>query len=294
VIVALRGGPFGLVAPKPGPATLARMSAFSHFRVQPGKRLRLADISPQKTKGFDGDKEQGRDRVQQLNNRLEELQEQLYAQGKHRLLVVLQAMDAGGKDGTIRSVFDGVNPQGVKVASFKAPTAKELAHDFLWRIHPHAPAAGEIAIWNRSHYEDVLVARVHDLCNETCWRARYEHIVAFENLLAGEGTTILKFFLHISKDEQRQRLQERIDDPKKRWKWSSRDLDERARWDDYQQAYEDALSATSTDRAPWYVVPADRNWFRDLVVSEVLVEALAALDLRLPPGDPGIEGLQVT
>jgi PPK2 family polyphosphate:nucleotide phosphotransferase len=293
VIVARRGGPFGLVAPKPCPATLGRMSAFSHFRVQPGKRLRLADISPQKTKGFDGDKEQGRARVQQLNDRLEELQEQLYAQGKHRLLVVLQAMDAGGKDGTIRSVFDGVNPQGVKVASFKAPTSKELAHDFLWRIHPHAPAAGEIAIWNRSHYEDVLVARVHDLCNETCWRARYEHIVAFENLLAGEGTTILKFFLHISKDEQRQRLQERIDDPKKRWKWSSRDLDERARWDDYQLAYEDALSATSTEQAPWYVVPADRNWFRDLVVSEVLVEALATLDLRLPPGDPGIEGLQV-
>jgi PPK2 family polyphosphate:nucleotide phosphotransferase len=270
------------------------MRAFDHFRILPGSRVRLADIPPQKTKGFDGDKEQGRARVAKLNERLEALQEMLYAQGKHRLLVVLQAMDAGGKDGTIRTVFDGVNPQGVKVASFKAPTSKELAHDFLWRIHPHAPAAGEIAIWNRSHYEDVLIARVHDLCNETCWRARYEHITAFEKLLECEGTTILKFFLHISKDEQRQRLQERIDDPKKRWKWNSRDLDERARWDDYQKAYEDALSATSTEPAPWYVVPADRNWFRDLVVSEVLVETLEQLDLQLPAGDPGIEGLQVT
>jgi len=207
---------------------------------------------------------------------------------------VLQALDAGGKDGTIRSVFNGVSPQGVKVACFKQPTPIELAHDFLWRVHPHAPACGEVAIWNRSHYEDVLVARVHDLCKETTWRRRYEHIAAFERMLVDEGTTIRKFFLHISKDEQRQRLQERIDDPKKRWKWSSRDLDERARWDDYQRAYEDALVATSTAEAPWYVVPADRNWYRDLAVSEVIVDTLATMDLRLPDGEPGIEGLQVT
>ena len=269
-------------------------TASERFLVQPGKKLRLADVDPHGTPGFDGDKDAGTARTAVLNDRLEELQETLYASGTHRLLVVLQAMDAGGKDGTIRSVFDGVNPQGVRVACFKQPTATELAHDFLWRVHPHTPAAGEIAIWNRSHYEDVLIARVHDLCNETCWRARYEHIAAFEKMLAGEGTTIRKFFLHISKDEQKKRLQERIDDPKKRWKWSSRDLDERARWDDYQRAYEDALAATSTELAPWYVVPADRNWFRDLVVSEVLVETLEGLDLRLPAGDPGIEGLQVT
>ncbi|MFO1030486.1 MAG: polyphosphate kinase 2 family protein [Planctomycetota bacterium] len=264
------------------------------FLVQPGKKLRLADVDPRGTPGFDGDKDAGKTRKAELNARLEELQETLYASGTHRLLVVLQAMDAGGKDGTIRSVFDGVNPQGVKVACFKQPTANELAHDFLWRVHPHAPAAGEIAIWNRSHYEDVLIARVHDLCNETCWRARYEHIAAFEKMLAGEGTTIRKFFLHIGKDEQRQRLQERIDDPKKRWKWSSRDLDERARWDDYQRAYEDALAATSTAWAPWYVIPADRNWFRDLAVSEILVETLEAMRLRLPLGDPGVSGLKVT
>ena len=264
------------------------------FRVEPGSVLRLADHDPRATQGFDGDKEQGRERYAELNRRLEELQEALYAESGHRLLVVLQAMDAGGKDGTIRSVFDRVNPQGVKVTCFKQPTPKELAHDFLWRVHPHTPAAGEIAIWNRSHYEDVLIARVHDLCGESCWRSRYQHIAAFERLLADEGTTIVKFFLHISKDEQKQRLQERIDDPRKRWKWSSRDLAERAHWHEYQRAYEDALAATSTDAAPWFVVPADRNWFRDLVVSEILVETLDAMDLRLPPGDPGIEGFRVT
>ncbi|MBL8755721.1 MAG: polyphosphate kinase 2 family protein [Planctomycetes bacterium] len=264
------------------------------FLVAPGKKLRLADIDPRRTPGFDGDKDAGKARTAARNARLEELQELLYANGTRRLLVVLQAMDAGGKDGTIRSVFDGVNPQGVKVACFKKPTDKELAHDFLWRCHPHAPAAGEIAIWNRSHYEDVLVSRVHDLVDETCWRKRYEHIVAFESMLADEGTTVRKFFLHISKDEQRERLQARIDDPKKRWKWSSRDLDERRRWDDYQAAYEEALAATSTAKAPWYVVPADRNWFRDLVVSEILVETLEALDLRLPPEDPDVAGLRVT
>jgi PPK2 family polyphosphate:nucleotide phosphotransferase len=269
-------------------------SASERFFVTPGEKLRLRDHDPRGTPGFDGDKEAGRALVQKLNTRLEELQEALFARAEHRLLVVLQAMDAGGKDGTIRSVFDGVNPQGVKVTCFKQPTATELAHDFLWRVHPHTPARGEIAIWNRSHYEDVLITRVHELCDERCWRARYEHIAAFEAMLAGEGTTIRKFFLHISKDEQRQRLQERIDDPKKWWKWSSRDLAERARWDDYQQAYEDALAATSTKQAPWFVIPADRNWFRDLAVSEILVETLSALDLRLPEGDPGIAGLRVT
>lgn len=271
------------------------MGSFSQrFFVAPGRKLDLGEHDPRATPGFAGDKEAGRARVLELNARLEELQEMLYAQGTQRLLVVLQAMDAGGKDGTIRSVFDGVNPQGVKVTCFKQPTPIEQAHDFLWRVHPHAPACGEIAIWNRSHYEDVLVARVHDLCNERCWRARFDHIRNFEQMLVDEGTTIRKFYLHISKDEQRQRLQERIDDPKKRWKWSSRDLDERARWADYATAYEDALAATSTAAAPWFVVPADRNWFRDLVVAEILVETLAALDLRLPAGDPGIEGLRVT
>jgi PPK2 family polyphosphate:nucleotide phosphotransferase len=263
------------------------------YLVPPGKKLRLADRDPRDTKAFDGDKDEGRARLKELNERLEELQEALYAERRHRLLVVLQAMDAGGKDGTIRSVFDGVNPQGVTVACFKQPAPTELAHDFLWRVHPHAPAAGEIAIWYRSHSEVVLIARVHDLVPESRWKKRFEHIAAFEQMLVDEGATIRKFFLHISKDEQRERQQERIDDPKKRWKWNSGDLDERRRWDDYQQAYEEALAATSTEQAPWYVVPADPNWYRDLVVSEVLVDTLESMKIRRPEGEPGIEGLKV-
>ena len=263
------------------------------YLVRPGKKLRLADHDPRETKAFDGDKDEGRARKLERNARLEALQEALYAAGTQRLLGVLQAMDAGGKDGTVRSVFDGVNPQGVKVACFKKPTSEEARHDFLWRVHPHAPAAGEIAIWNRSHYEDVLVPRVHELLPEQRWRRRCEHIVEFERLLADEGTTIRKFFLNISKDEQRERLQERVDDPAKRWKWDPQDLEERKLWDRYQEAYEDLLATTSTDFAPWYVVPADRNWYRDLVVTEVLVETLEAMDMALPKGDPGIAGTKV-
>jgi PPK2 family polyphosphate:nucleotide phosphotransferase len=266
---------------------------FDRHLVEPGKKLRLKDHDPRDTRAFGDDKDAGKKRLLELNQRLESLQEALYAEGQKRLLVVMQAMDAGGKDGVIRSVFDGVNPQGVKVACFKKPTAPELAHDFLWRVHSHAPAAGEIAIWNRSHYEDVLIARVHDLVPRDRWRARYDHIRAFEQMLADEGTVIRKIFLHISKDEQRERLQERIDNPKKRWKWSSADLDERAHWNDYQQAYEDAIAATSTASAPWFVVPADRNWYRDLVVSEILVDTLESLEIRLPKPAAGIAGTKV-
>ncbi len=256
------------------------------YRVDPTPRLDLQDHDPRDTSAFPGDKQAGRQRLQELTARLGELQEALYAEGRHRLLVVLQAMDAGGKDGTIRSVFAGVNPQGVRVVNFRTPSPVELAHDFLWRVHPHAPARGEVAIWNRSHYEDVLITRVHGTVPEARWRSRYEHIRAFEHLLVDEGTTLCKFFLHISKDEQRERLQERLDDPAKRWKWNAGDLEERARWDDYQLAYADAIAATSTEQAPWYVVPADRNWYRDLVVAEVLIAALTSLAIRLPTGDP--------
>ncbi|MFO1076312.1 MAG: PPK2 family polyphosphate kinase [Planctomycetota bacterium] len=269
------------------------MTAFDRYRVPPGGAFSLAAIDSRDTGAFDGDKDAARKRIAKLNARLEELQEALYAEGRHRVLIVLQAMDAGGKDGTVRTVFDGVNPQGVKVTCFKKPTPAELARDYLWRAHAHVPAAGEIAIWNRSHYEDVLVVRVHELVAVERWRRRYAHIAAFEQMLVDEGTTILKFFLHIGKDEQRQRLQERIDDPKKRWKWNSGDLAEREHWRDYQEAYQDALAATSTAAAPWYAIPADRNWYRDLAVSEILVEALERLDIRLPASDPGIEGLRV-
>ncbi|HEX5053763.1 MAG TPA: polyphosphate kinase 2 family protein [Planctomycetota bacterium] len=269
-------------------------SNFDRLRVLPGKKLRLADHDPRGTPCFDGDKHAARSRLDELNERLEELQEALYAEGRHRLLVVLQAMDAGGKDGVIRTVFDGVNPQGVKVTCFKKPTPNELARDFLWRCHAQVPAVGEIAIWNRSHYEDVLVVRVHDLVPERRWRPRFEHIRTFEQMLVSEGTTILKFFLHISKDEQRERLQERIDNPKKCWKWNPADLDERAHWDAYQEAYTEALAETSTKQAPWFVVPADRNWYRDLAVSEILVAALESMQIQLPSCDPGISQVRVT
>jgi PPK2 family polyphosphate:nucleotide phosphotransferase len=252
------------------------------YRVAPGRKVDLGAHDPRATRTFDGDKEAAAGELERLNAKLEELQELLWADGRHKLLVVLQAMDAGGKDGTIRRVLDGVNPQGVKVASFKAPTADELARDYLWRIHARVPARGEIVIFNRSHYEDVLAVRVRRLAPEAVWRPRYEQINAFEKLLAEEGTTILKFFLHISKDEQGRRLEARRNDPRKRWKFREQDLEDRALWDDYMKAYAAALSRTSTEWAPWYVVPADRKWYRDLVISRLLVETLERLELRYP------------
>lgn len=263
------------------------------YLVEPGKKVALAERDPAETGDFDGGKEKGLKAIQKLNVELQELQELLYAEGKHRVLVVLQAMDTGGKDGTIRRVFGGVNPQGVKVASFKVPTAEELAHDFLWRIHKAVPASGEIVIFNRSHYEDVLVVRVHNLVPKAVWSKRYEQINDFEKMLADNGTTILKFFLHISKDEQRERLQARLDDPTKHWKFSLGDLDERKLWDDYQQAYEDALNKTSTKHAPWYIVPADRKWYRDLVISTVLVETLKGLKMKFPEPKDNLDGVVI-
>ena len=224
---------------------------------------------------------------------LESLQEVLYAEGKHKVLVVLQAMDTGGKDGTIRHVFGGTNPQGVKVASFKKPTPEELAHDYLWRVHAHTPGSGEIAVFNRSHYEDVLVVRAHNLVPEQRWSGRYEHINGFERALADEGTTIVKFFLHISKSEQRRRLQARLDTPDKQWKFSKGDLAERQRWDEYVDAYEAALSKTSTSHAPWYVIPADRKWYRNLAISQILVDTLNGFDMSFPPPEDDLTGIVV-
>jgi PPK2 family polyphosphate:nucleotide phosphotransferase len=261
------------------------------FRVQPGQKVHLADWDPDGP--GDLDKRAGRERLDKLRPELERLQELLYVDGRHKLLVVLQAIDAGGKDGTIRAVFDGVNPQGVRVASFKQPSDNELAHDYLWRVHQQVPRLGELTIFNRSHYEDVLVVRVHGLVPEAQWKRRYGHIKAFEQMLADEGTTILKFFLHISKDEQRIRQQERIDNPTKQWKFSHSDLDERKRWDEYMAAYEAMLSKTSSKDAPWYVVPANRNWYRNLVVSSVLVDTMQSLDLRYPAPPADIAGLVV-
>jgi PPK2 family polyphosphate:nucleotide phosphotransferase len=259
-----------------------KQSRFTRYLLRPGAKLRLADWDPDAKSGFNHKKGDGLRELQGLCKKLEVLQELLYAEHKHSLLIVLQGMDASGKDGTIRRVFEGVNPQGVKVAKFGPPTPEELDHDFLWRVHQKVPGKGEIVIFNRSHYEGVLVERVHGLVPRSTWKARYRQINDFERLLCEEGTTILKFYLHIDADEQKRRLQERLADPTKHWKFSVRDLPERGRWVDYMKAYRDALEKTSTDAAPWYVVPSNHAWFRDLVVCTEIVAALEAMRMRYP------------
>ena len=264
------------------------------FRIAPDQAVDLAAWSPRSTEGFEGDKAAAAAETQRLVTRLAQLQDVLFAQAEHRLLVVLQAPDAGGKDGTIRAILTGVNPQGTDVVNFKQPTDAELAHDYLWRVHAHTPAKGEIVVFNRSHYEDVLVVKVHQLVPDKQLERRYDHINAFEQMLVDEGTTIIKLFLHISPEEQAARLQERLDDPSKRWKFRQGDLDERARWEDYRQAYQTMLQRTSTPAAPWYVVPADRNWFRNLVVAEILVQTLEGFEMTYPEPDENLDGLKVT
>jgi PPK2 family polyphosphate:nucleotide phosphotransferase len=262
---------------------------FDSYCVKPGGKFKLKDFNPDDTSGFDGKKKDGLEKLAVLNQELENLQETLYAEHKHKILIVLQAMDTGGKDGTIRKVFEGVNPQGVRVASFKVPTPVETDHDYLWRIHAQTPGKGEIVIFNRSHYEDVLVVRVHGLVPKEVWKKRYQQIVHFEEELAAEGTILLKFFLNISKEEQKQRLLERIDTPEKRWKFNPGDLKERELWDSYMEAYEDAIMKTSTKTAPWYVIPANRNWYRDLVITTLLVDQLKALKMSYPEEAPDLE-----
>jgi PPK2 family polyphosphate:nucleotide phosphotransferase len=253
----------------------------SALRVSPGARIQLSKIDPGNTHGFD--KQGGKLVIDGLLDRLTELQERLWAEQQRSVLVVLQGIDAAGKDGTIRKVMTAFNPQGCPVSSFKVPSTEELAHDYLWRIHKRTPAKGEIGIFNRSHYEDVLVVRVHDIVPMAVWRARYDQIVAFEDHLAANGTAIVKFFLYIDKGEQRERFQARYDDPTKRWKFALGDLEERKHWDDYQAAYEEAIRRTAALHAPWYVVPADRKWHRNLVICRALVETLEGLDLTYPP-----------
>jgi PPK2 family polyphosphate:nucleotide phosphotransferase len=253
------------------------------YRIEPGTKVDLGKLNAGSTKGAPkGGKKATEKAFATLNARLEVLQEKLWANRQHKVLVVLQGMDTSGKDGTISHVFEGVNPMGVQVAAFKAPTAEERDHDFLWRVHRRAPSNGEMVIFNRSHYEDILAVRVHRLAPEKVWKARYQQINDFERLLTEAGTVILKFFLYIDRDEQKKRLQERLDDPRKRWKFRLGDLDDRAHWDEFIQAYEDVLAKTSTRHAPWYVVPANKKWFRNLVVATVLDEALEKLDMKPP------------
>jgi len=263
-------------------------SRFTRYLLRPGAELRLDDWDPSAKSGFDRKKGDGLKELQGLCRKLEVLQGLLYAEHKHSLLIVLQGMDGSGKDGTIRRVFEGVNPQGVKVAKFGPPTQEELDHDFLWRVHQKVPEKGEIVIFNRSHYEGVLVERVHRLVPKSTWKTRYRQINDFERLLCEEGTTVLKFYLHIDAGEQKKRLQERLDDPTKHWKFSLRDLPERGLWAEYMRAYRDALEKTSTDAAPWYMVPSNHAWFRDLVVCTEIVGVLEAMHMhypRLPKGE---------
>jgi len=261
------------------------------LRVEPGKKVDLAHFDC----GANLGREKG-DAEGALNtylSSLADLQERLYAEAKHAVLIVLQGIDAAGKDGTIRIIAGAFNPQGTPVTSFKEPTPKELAHDYLWRVHAALPGKGEIGIFNRSHYEQVLIVRVHSLEPEVAWRRHYGEIRDWERMLTNEGVTILKFFLAIDKEEQRQRFQDRVDDPTKRWKIGTSDIAERKFWDSYQAAFEEMLSETSTDYAPWYLVPANRNWLRDLAIGEIVTDAMEALDPRYPEAEPGLAGLKV-
>ena len=258
------------------------------YRVPVKGKIKLKDYDPNDSRLFEGNKKDSKEALLKLNTELAALQEQLYAEGKHRLLIVLQAMDTGGKDGVIRAVFEGVNPQGVKVASFKVPTPVELSHDYLWRVHQQTPGKGEMVIFNRSHYEDVVV-RVHHLVPEEVWSRRYQHIREFERLLADEGTTILKFYLHIDLQEQAQRFLARVEDPTKQWKFNPGDLDERDRWEEYMKAYEDMLNQTSTDWAPWYIIPANKKWYRNWLISKIVIKTLKDLDMHYPTAPENIE-----
>ena len=242
------------------------------WKLDDGMRVSLADYDPGFRKGLD--KDDAEPILERHTGKLAEIQELLYAAGTHAVLIVLQGMDTAGKDGTISHVMASINPQGCHVTSFKAPTEEELAHDFLWRIHPHAPRKGMIAIFNRSHYEDVLIVRVHDLVPEEAWKARYDHINVFERLLTDSNIIVLKFFLHISKKEQAERFKDREEEKDKRWKLDPGDYKERRYWDDYRHAYEAVLERCGTKYAPWYVIPADHKWFRNLAVAEAIVEAL--------------------
>lgn len=260
--------------------------------IAPGQSVNLSQIDPRQIDG-DWDKEAAKKQIRHNTHRSAELAYRLYAENQRSLLLVLQGTDTSGKDGTIRTVMSGINPQSCQIVPFKQPSPEELDHDFLWRIHKAVPRRGNIGIFNRSHYEDVLIVRVHNLVPETEWRSRYDRINDFERLLVEGRTTIVKCFLHISKERQRERLQARIDNPEKRWKFNKGDLAERKLWDDYQQAYTDVLEKCSTSHAPWHVIPSDRKWYRNLVVSQLLLDTLEEMAPQTPPSEEGLEGMVV-
>jgi PPK2 family polyphosphate:nucleotide phosphotransferase len=261
------------------------------LRVKPGSRVALSKRHTKETFGLT--KDEALDQLGVTKAKIELLQQRLFAEGQRSVLLVLQAMDAAGKDGTIRAVFSGLNPAGVPVTSFKVPGGREVQHDYLWRVHQACPERGEIGVFNRSHYEDVLVVRVKGFVPKSVWRHRYGHIRSFEQMLGDEGTTVVKCFLHVSKTEQARRLQDRLEDKEKRWKFRIGDLEDRALWPKYQQAYQDALHHTSTTSAPWYVVPADSNSRRNLAVAKILLKTLERLNPKVPAPEAGLDGVKV-
>ncbi len=266
--------------------------SFDHrFRVSTDASVRLQHHDPNDTGGTD--KKAARRELKRITRRLSELQYLLYAENTRALLIVLQGMDAAGKDGTIRRVMRGMNPQGTTVTSFKKPSAEELDHDFLWRIHRAMPRRGDVGIFNRSHYEDVLVVRVHDLVPKAVWSERYDQINAFEKVLADDGIVMLKFFLHISKDEQKRRFEDRVSDPSRHWKISPSDFSERPHWDAYTGAYEEVLTRCSTEWAPWYIIPANRKWFRNVAVAQIVAERLESLDMKFPAPTVDISKIRI-
>ena len=252
------------------------------YLVRQGQKLNLDDFDPDDTSVLRGGKQEAADELPRILKRLTGAQERIFASHERRLLVVLQGMDTSGKDGTIRHVMRGLNPQGTRVVSFRKPSEEELDHDFLWRVHAKVPARGEVVVFNRSHYEDVLIVRVHELVPKAMWKQRYDQINDFEHMLSQNGTTIVKFFLHIGVDEQQRRLQARIEDPKKCWKFQHGDLEERKFWNDYMRAYEDALVKTSTDWAPWYIIPANQKWYRNHLVGSILADTLDGMHHKYP------------
>lgn len=265
---------------------------YPRYRVRAGEPMVLASLDPDASEHYNNKKDV-KEELEYQRARLVNLQERLYAENKRSLLIVLQAMDTGGKDGTIKHVFEGVNPQGCRVWSFKKPSDEEANHDFLWRYHQRAPQRGMITIFNRSHYEDVLIVRVKQLVPEEVWRKRYHVINEFEQMLTLNNITVIKFFLHISKDEQKRRLESRLQDPNKRWKFSSNDIKERLLWDDYQKAFEDAINNCSTAYAPWYVIPANNKWYRNLVIARTIADTLLAMNPQYPAAEQGLDKIVI-
>ncbi|WP_250123929.1 polyphosphate kinase 2 family protein [Chroococcidiopsis sp. CCMEE 29] len=265
---------------------------YPRYRVHPGEQLRLAELDPDACEHYKKKKDIEQE-LEKQRDRLSKLQERLYAESKRSLLIVLQAMDTGGKDGTIKHVFQGINPQGCRVWSFKKPSNEELSHDFLWRYHQRTPQRGMITIFNRSHYEDVLIVRVQQLVPEDVWRKRYHVINEFEQMLSLNNIAVIKFFLHISKDEQKRRLESRLQNPDKLWKFSSNDVEQRQLWDDYQKAYEDAINNCSTAYAPWYIVPANNKWYRNLVIARAIADTLEAMNPQYPAVEQGLENITI-